>query len=84
LIILNPETPVPPQFAEKFQSCFSLGVIKIDPVTKEVSVDENAMRNETMSREVFRHKEFDGCYQLKRVRDFFICESLQGLYPSPR
>ena len=33
------------------------------------------MRNESMSREVFRHKEFEGCVELKRVRDFFICES---------
>jgi DNA-directed RNA polymerase I and III subunit RPAC1 len=76
LVILNPENPVPPHLAEKFQSFFSPGVIKVDPVTKEASVDEHCMRNEAMSREVFRHKEFDGCVELKRVRDFFICEFL--------
>ena len=31
------------------------------------------MRNDTVSREVLRHKEFEGCVQLKRIRDWFIC-----------
>lgn len=75
LVILNPEKPIPPHHAEKFQKCFSPGVIDIDPITKAVSVNEENMRNESMSREVFRHKEFEGCVELKRVRDFFICES---------
>ena len=75
LVILNPEKPVPPQHSEKFQKCFSPGVIEINPITKGVSVNEENLRNETMSREVFRHKEFEGCVELKRVRDFFICES---------
>ena len=81
LVVLNPEKPVPPQYAEKFQKCFSPGVIDIDPITKVVSVNQENLRNESMSREVFRHKEFEGCVELKRVRDFFICES-QGLTPS--
>jgi len=75
LVVLNPERPVPPEDAENFQKCFSPGVINVDPVTKVVSVDEKNLRNETMSREVFRHKEFEGCVELKRVRDFFICET---------
>ena len=75
LVILKPEKPVPPQHAEKFQKCFSPGVIDVDPVTKAVSVNEENLRNESMSREVFRHKEFEGCVVLRRVRDFFICES---------
>ena len=75
LVVLNPEKPVPPQYAEKFQRCFSPGVINVDPATKAVSVNEENLRNESMSREVFRHKEFEGCFELKRVRDFFICES---------
>ena len=29
-----------------------------------------------MSREVLRHKEFDGCVELKRIRDWFICAYL--------
>ena len=48
---------------------------KSDPVTKAVSVNQENLRNESMSREVFRHKEFEGCVELKRVRDFFICKS---------
>nr|KAF9651434.1 hypothetical protein BDM02DRAFT_736089 [Thelephora ganbajun] len=72
LVVLNPEKPVPPQYAEKFRKCFSPGVIDIDPVTKAVSVNEKNLRNESMNREVFRHKEFEGCVELKRVRDFFI------------
>lgn len=71
-IILNPKKPVPPQYAEKFQKCFSPGVINVDPVTKAVSVDERGARKESMSREVLRHPEFEGCVQLARVRDHFI------------
>lgn len=26
-----------------------------------------------MSREVLRHKEFEGCVDLRRIRDWFIC-----------
>jgi hypothetical protein len=33
-------------------------------------------RNDTVSREVLRHKEFEGLVELGRVRDFFICGSL--------
>ncbi|THH18339.1 hypothetical protein EW146_g2644 [Bondarzewia mesenterica] len=71
-IILNPYKPVPPQYAEKFQKCFSPDVINVDPVTKAVSVDEHGARKESMSREVLRHPEFEGCVQLARVRDHFI------------
>ena len=74
LVVLNPEKPVPPQYAENFQKCFSPGVIEVDPATKVVSVNVDNLRNESMNREVFRHKEFEGCVELKRVRDFFICE----------
>jgi DNA-directed RNA polymerase I and III subunit RPAC1 len=73
LVILNPEKPVPPELAEKFKKCFSPGVIRVDPRTKAVSVDSKKMRNETMSREVYRHPEFEGCAQLARVRDHFLC-----------
>jgi DNA-directed RNA polymerase I and III subunit RPAC1 len=72
LIILNPEKPVPAHLATKFQECFSPGVICVDPRTKQVSVDET--RKDTVSREVLRHPEFEGCVELKRVRDFFLCE----------
>ncbi|EIM80896.1 uncharacterized protein STEHIDRAFT_105319 [Stereum hirsutum FP-91666 SS1] len=72
LIILNPSKPVPPHLATKFQQCFSPGVIRVDPKTKEVSVDEEGMRKESMSREVLRHPEFEGCVTLARKRDHFI------------
>lgn len=73
-IILNPEKPVPAHLAAKFKTCFADGVIKINPRTKEVSVDENHARRETMSREVYRHHEFEECVQLARVRDHFLCK----------
>ena len=75
LIVLNPSKPVPPEHAEKFARCFSPGVVKLGP-HGAVSIDERSLRRETMSREVLRHKEFDGCVELKRVRDWFICASL--------
>ncbi|KLO15553.1 hypothetical protein SCHPADRAFT_927143 [Schizopora paradoxa] len=63
---------IPPEHADKFASCFSPGVIRVDPVTKAVSVDPKGVRGETMSREVFRHPEFTDCFGLGRVRDWFM------------
>ena len=74
LVVLNPSKPVPPEHAEKFARCFSPGVVKLGP-HGTVSIEERSLRKETMSREVLRHKEFDGCVELKRVRDWFICAS---------
>ncbi|KZT04796.1 uncharacterized protein LAESUDRAFT_657174 [Laetiporus sulphureus 93-53] len=71
LIILKPDKPVPPEHAHKFAKCFSPGVIQVGP-NGEISVDERSLRNESMSREVLRHKEFEGCVELKRIRDWFI------------
>ncbi|EIW82446.1 hypothetical protein CONPUDRAFT_136940 [Coniophora puteana RWD-64-598 SS2] len=85
LVVLNPEKPIPPSSAHKFQKCFSPGVIRVDPVTKEVSVDEKNLRNESMSREVYRHVEFEDCCQLARVRDHFIFNvESEGFYPPER
>ncbi|KAH0839579.1 DNA-directed RNA polymerase [Lanmaoa asiatica] len=84
-IILNPAKPVPSNLAEKFQKCFSPGVIRVHPRTKKVSVDEKSARFESMSREVYRHPEFDGCAQLARVRDHFLfCIESEGFYPPER
>jgi DNA-directed RNA polymerase I and III subunit RPAC1 len=66
--------PIPPHLAKKFQKCFSPGVIKIDPQTKAVSVDEDSARKDLVSREVLRHPEFADSVELSRVRDFFLCE----------
>ncbi|KAI0031609.1 DNA-directed RNA polymerase [Vararia minispora EC-137] len=71
-IALNPSNPIPPRLADKFASCFAPGVIRVDPRTKAVSVDPRAVRSDTVSREVLRHPEFEGCVQLARVRDHFI------------
>ncbi|KIM67692.1 hypothetical protein SCLCIDRAFT_1209797 [Scleroderma citrinum Foug A] len=84
-IILNPEKPVPAHLAAKFKTCFADGVIKINPRTKEVSVDENHARRETMSREVYRHHEFEECVQLARVRDHFLFNiESEGFYAPER
>ncbi|KIL58226.1 hypothetical protein M378DRAFT_170863 [Amanita muscaria Koide BX008] len=64
--------PIPPHLAEKFQSCFSPGVITIDPESKAVSVDEGGVRKDSVSREVLRHPEFADSVELGRVRDFFL------------
>lgn len=82
-VILKKE--IPPHLADKFQNCFTKGVIKVDPRTKRVSVDESQARRETMSREVYRHPEFEGCVQLARVRDHFLFNiESEGFYPPER
>ncbi|TRM67819.1 DNA-directed RNA polymerase [Schizophyllum amplum] len=64
--------PIPPELAEKFQKCFSPGVIRVDPRTKTVSVDPKNVRKDTVSREVLRHPEFQDSVELGRVRDHFL------------
>jgi len=64
---------------------FSPGVIRVHPQTKKVSVDKKSARCESMSREVYRHSEFEGCVQLARVRDHFLfCIESEGFYPPER
>ncbi|KAF8161646.1 DNA-directed RNA polymerase [Crassisporium funariophilum] len=63
---------IAPQHADKFQKCFSPGVIKIDSRTREVSVDEHNVRKDSVSREVLRHPEFADSVELSRVRDYFL------------
>ncbi|KAH9461436.1 hypothetical protein Pst134EA_017743 [Puccinia striiformis f. sp. tritici] len=66
--------PIPEQDCLKFQSCFSPGVIEIvDDLgngTKTCVVKDP--RNDSVSREVLRHPEFEGKVTLGRVRDHFI------------
>ncbi|KAF4620351.1 hypothetical protein D9613_001203 [Agrocybe pediades] len=77
--------PIPPNLAEKFQKCFSPGVINIDPRTREVSVDEHNVRNDSVSREVLRHPEFQDCVELSRVRDYFLFNvESESAYPPER
>ncbi|KAI0048626.1 hypothetical protein FA95DRAFT_1025744 [Auriscalpium vulgare] len=84
-IFLNPTKPVPPHLAEKFAGCFSPGVIRVDPRTKEISIDDEKLRTDSVSREVLRHPEFEGCVQLGRVRDHFIFHiESEGAYEPQR
>ncbi|RDB16866.1 DNA-directed RNA polymerases I and III subunit RPAC1 [Hypsizygus marmoreus] len=64
--------PIPPHLAEKFQKCFAPGVIRVDPHTKEVTVDPYKVRMDTVTREVLRHPEFSDSVELSRVRDHFL------------
>ncbi|VDB91483.1 unnamed protein product [Peniophora sp. CBMAI 1063] len=64
--------PIPREHARKFAQCFTPGVITVDEATGEVGVDPERVRAESMSREVLRHPEFEGCVELARVRDHFI------------
>lgn len=63
----------PRHLTQKFQACFSPGVIRVNPRTGNVEVDEKKVRNESMSREVFRHPDLEGCVKLGRIRDWFLC-----------
>jgi len=47
-------------------------VVQVDPVTKMVSIDEDNLRRDSVSREVLRHPEFADSVELDRVRDFFL------------
>jgi hypothetical protein len=68
--------PIPEPDCLKFQSCFSPGVIEIvnSPKGGKTCKVKNP-RNDSVSREVLRHPEFEGKVTLGRVRDHFICES---------
>ncbi|KAK0539780.1 DNA-directed RNA polymerase core subunit rpc40 [Tilletia horrida] len=67
---------IPPHLATKFQKCFPKGVIGI---RKHAQTGEDEAyvadpRKDTVSREVLRHKEFEGLVKLDRVRDHFLFE----------
>ena len=42
----------------------------------QITIDQYNMRKDSVSREVLRHEEFEGCVELKRIRDWFICTSV--------
>ena len=84
LIILNPSKRVPPALAQKFAACFSPGVVQVGK-NGEVTIDEHAMRKDSVSREVLRHEEFHGSVELKRIRDWFIFNvESEGAYAPER
>ncbi|KAH8110387.1 DNA-directed RNA polymerase [Phellopilus nigrolimitatus] len=65
----------PAHLVREFAACFSPGVVKVigagTPDAK-VELDPAKVRNESMSREVLRRTEFEGCVKLGRVRDWFL------------
>lgn len=67
--------PIPREHQKKFQNCFPPGVIEIEKDKKgNPQVVVKNPRKDTVSREVLRHKEFEGLVELTRVRDHFLCE----------
>jgi DNA-directed RNA polymerase I and III subunit RPAC1 len=80
--------PIPREHLKKFKNCFPEGVISIQRVTAADSKQKGGMykgmkpgelkavvvapEKDTVSREVLRHKEFEGKVKLGRKRDHFI------------
>ncbi|KAI9344947.1 DNA-directed RNA polymerase [Obelidium mucronatum] len=66
-------SPIVGNDAIKFQKCFSEGVVEL---FKNSNGEKEARivnpRKDTVSREVLRHKEFEGKVRLTRIRDHFI------------
>ncbi|KAG8689420.1 DNA-directed RNA polymerase core subunit rpc40 [Ceratobasidium sp. 395] len=77
---------VPPELCDKFVKCFAPGVLAVELDSqgqKRVVVKD--MRKDTVSREVLRHKEFDGMIQLTRIRDYFMFRiESSGSIPAPQ
>lgn len=67
--VIDIKEPIKADDAKKFQKCFPLGVIGINDNDEAYVLDS---RKDTVSREVLRHKEFDGKVKLGRRRDHFI------------
>ncbi|KAF8756827.1 EXOIII protein, partial [Rhizoctonia solani] len=65
--------PIPPHLCDKFVSCFPSGVFAVEQgANGQKKVVAKDMRKDTVSREVLRHKEFEGMIELTRIRDFFM------------
>lgn len=65
--------PIPSKDVELFKSCFAPGVVDVSEDGKGNKVAHYVNpRKDTVSREVLRHKEFDGIVELGRIRDHFI------------
>lgn len=58
--------------AKKLQSCFSPGVIDLIQENDRIKAVVASPRNDSLSREVFRHKEFEDKVFLGRKSDHFI------------
>lgn len=47
----------------------------------QITIDQFNMRKDSVSREALRYEEFEGCVELKRIRDWFICAPRSPLSP---
>ncbi|CAE6453937.1 unnamed protein product [Rhizoctonia solani] len=77
--------PIPPHLCDKFVSCFPSGVFAVEQgANGQKKVVAKDMRKDTVSREVLRHKEFEGMIELTRIRDFFMFRiESSGSIPAP-
>lgn len=67
--------PITGKLAEKFQDCFSPGVIELMKNSRgELEAKVKNARYDSCSRNVFRHDDLKKCVQLGRVPDHFICK----------
>ncbi|KAJ1019944.1 hypothetical protein NDA16_004225 [Ustilago loliicola] len=64
--------PIESEHVDKFVQCFPPGVIGVDGDGKDKKVYVKDARKDTISREVFRHAQFQDKAKLGRVRDHFL------------
>ncbi|CDU25594.1 probable Rpc40-40 kD subunit of DNA-directed RNA polymerases I and III [Sporisorium scitamineum] len=64
--------PIPAESIDKFVKCFPPGVIGVEGEGSQRKVFVQDARKDTISREVFRHQEFEDKVKLGRVRDHFL------------
>uniref|UniRef100_A0A8C5MVE3 DNA-directed RNA polymerases I and III subunit RPAC1 n=1 Tax=Leptobrachium leishanense TaxID=445787 RepID=A0A8C5MVE3_9ANUR len=65
-------SPVEGELADTLQRCFSPGVISVDVVNGKKVARVVSARQDSCSREIFRHDELKKLVQIKRVRDHYI------------
>lgn len=64
--------PIPAEHVDKLVSCFPPGVISVEGSGSNKKAFVKDARKDTISREVFRHEEFEDKVKLGRVRDHFL------------
>ncbi|KAJ1985237.1 DNA-directed RNA polymerase core subunit rpc40 [Dimargaris cristalligena] len=72
LPVIDIKQEITGDMALKLQKCFPSGVVDIIEKNGQKTAKVVNARKDTMSREVLRHKEFQGLVELKRKRDHFI------------
>ena len=64
--------PIPAEHVDKLVSCFPPGVIGVEGSGSSKKAFVKDARKDTISREIFRHEEFEDKVKLGRVRDHFL------------